>query len=61
MRRDGRDCAAVWESLRRDVVGTLWHRVGIAEVVVTVAAAGDDTGVLEPLPGSGNLTTIAVE
>lgn len=42
------------------MVGALGHRVSVAVLVVSVATSGDNTVSLEPSPGSGNLTSIAV-
>lgn len=42
-------------------MSTLGHGVVIAELALAIVSTSDNTGSLEPSPGSGNLTSVTAE
>jgi len=49
------------KALNSDVMSALRHSVVVAELTLSEVATSNNTGTLEPSPGSGNLATIATE
>lgn len=58
---DGGGSIAAGEGVGCDVVSALGHGVVVAQFILAVVSTGDDTSSLEPVPGGGNLTTVATE